>query len=230
VVVAREELTSIGEWAPSLDLSETKDALVVKADVPGMELKDIQVSLQEQMLTIKGEKKQEKEEKDEEFHRVERSYGAFTRALRLPVPVDTSKVAASFKNGVLTVTLPKTPAAKGTAIPVKAGSIASREARRLAPSPPGRGGTRRAVVATSAGEAPLGAIRVSRRCGHRRLCGRDRGRRSGRPLRDGGPGAGRGDGGSGHGRLDPTRPSRSATSPIVARRMVMVGLACIGVG
>ena len=85
-----------------------------------MEEKDIQVSLQENLLTIKGEKKQEKEEKDERYHRVERSYGAFTRSVRLPVAVDASKVTASFKNGLLTVTLPKTPAAKGTMIPIKA--------------------------------------------------------------------------------------------------------------
>ena len=114
----QEEAPAVGEWVPNLDVSETKDALLVKADVPGMEAKDIQVSLQEQMLTIKGEKKQEKDEKDENFHRVERSYGAFMRAVRLPVPVDAGKVAASFKNGVLTITLPKTPGGKGTAIPV----------------------------------------------------------------------------------------------------------------
>jgi HSP20 family protein len=84
--------TALGEWAPSLDLSETKDAFVVKVDIPGMDATDIQVSLQENFLTIKGEKKQEKEEKDERHHRVERSYGAFTRSVRLPVAVDGSKV------------------------------------------------------------------------------------------------------------------------------------------
>ena len=109
-----------GEWAPSLDLAETKDAFVVKAEVPGMDPKDIQVSLQENLLTIKGEKKWEKEDKDERYHRVERSYGAFTRGVRLPVTVDGSKVNAAFKNGLLTVTLPKTAGAKGTTIPVKA--------------------------------------------------------------------------------------------------------------
>ncbi len=111
---------ALGEWVPSLDLSETKDAFVVKVEVPGMDPKDIHVSLQENFLTIKGEKKQEKEEKDERYHRVERSYGAFTRSVRLPVAVDGSKVDAAFKNGLLTVTLPKTPGAKGTTIPVKA--------------------------------------------------------------------------------------------------------------
>ena len=114
------ELPTLGEWAPSMDISETKDSLVAKIEAPGMDEKDIQVALQENLLTIKGEKKHEKEEKDEHFHRVERSYGAFTRSVRLPVAVDASKVTATFKNGLLTVTLPKTPAAKGTTIPIKA--------------------------------------------------------------------------------------------------------------
>lgn len=114
------ELPALGDWAPSMDVSETKESLVCRVEVPGMEQKDIQISLQENLLTIKGEKKQEKEEKDEHYHRIERSYGAFTRSLRLPVAVDPGKVTATVKSGVLTVTLPKTPAAKGTTIPVKA--------------------------------------------------------------------------------------------------------------
>jgi len=85
-----------------------------------MDPKEIEISLQEQLLTIKGEKKHEKEEKGEHYHRMERSYGAFARSIRLPVPVDGSKVNATFKNGLLTITLPKTPAAKGTTIPIKA--------------------------------------------------------------------------------------------------------------
>ena len=115
-----DEVPALGEWTPRLDVSETKDALVVKAEIPGVEQKDINVSLQDQTLTIKGEKQQEKEEKDERWHRVERSYGSFLRAVRLPAAVDADRVTATFKNGVLTVTLPKTAAAKGTAIPVKA--------------------------------------------------------------------------------------------------------------
>ncbi len=114
------ELSAGGEWSPRLDLSETKDALVVKAEIPGIEPKEIQVSLQDQVLTIKGEKKQEKEEKDEHRYRMERSYGVFARSLRLPVPVDREKVAAKFKNGLLTITLPKMPVARGTAIPIVA--------------------------------------------------------------------------------------------------------------
>jgi len=115
-----DDVPMLGEWAPNLDLSENKDAFVLKAEVPGMEPGDVSVSLQENLLTIKGEKKREKEEKDERYHRVERSYGAFTRMVRLPVTVEGSKVDAKFKNGLLTVTLPKAPTAKGTAIPVKA--------------------------------------------------------------------------------------------------------------
>src|SRR6266542_2604583 len=109
-----DELPVLGDWAPSMDVSETKEALIVKAEVPGLDPQDIQISLQEQFLTIKGEKKVER------YHRVERSYGAFARSVRLQVGVDGSKVTAAFKNGLLTVTLPKTPAAKGTTIPIKA--------------------------------------------------------------------------------------------------------------
>jgi HSP20 family protein len=114
------QLPSMGDWAPALDVSETKDAVMVKAEIPGMDPKEIQLSLQDQVLTLKGEKKQEKEEKDEHYYRAERSYGTFVRAVRLPTPVDGSKVAATFKNGLLTVTLPKAPTAKGTTIPIKA--------------------------------------------------------------------------------------------------------------
>ena len=114
-----DDLPALGDWAPSMDISETKDSLIAKVEAPGMEQKDIQISLQESLLTIKGEKKQEKEEKEERYHRVERCYGAFTRTVRLPVTVDVTKVTATCKNGLLTVTLPKTPASKGTTIPIR---------------------------------------------------------------------------------------------------------------
>ena len=115
-----DEFELVGEWAPRVDVSETKDAVVVKAEMPGMEQKDINVELENQVLTIKGEKHQEKEEKGERFHRTERSWGAFSRTFRLPAAVEGGKVNATFKNGVLTVTLPKAPTARGTTIPVKA--------------------------------------------------------------------------------------------------------------
>jgi HSP20 family protein len=115
------QFPAMGDWAPALDVSETKDAVMVKAEVPGMDAKDIELSLHGEVLTLKGEKKQEQEERDEHYYRIERSYGAFARAVRLPMSVDGSTVAATFKNGLLTVTLPKAPAAKGTTIPIKAG-------------------------------------------------------------------------------------------------------------
>ena len=111
----------VGAWMPKLDLSETKDAYVAKLEVPGVEPKEINASVREGLLIITGEKARADEEKNEKFHRVERAWGAFTRTIPLPGPVDTEKTAAAFKDGVLTVTLPKTAAAKGCFIPVKAG-------------------------------------------------------------------------------------------------------------
>ncbi len=109
-----------GEWTPKIDVADTKEAFVVKAEVPGMDPKEIALTLEGDVLTIKGEKTHEKEEKDEHYYRRERSYGAFARSIPLPGAVESSKVTATFKNGVLTVRLPKGAAAKGTTIPVKA--------------------------------------------------------------------------------------------------------------
>lgn len=110
---------AFGEWTPVLDVFEAKDELIAKVEVPGIEPKDISVTLADQILTISGEKKYEKEEKDEKFYRMERSMGAFSRSVRLPVPADITKVTASFKHGLLTVILPKTKEVKGTSIPIK---------------------------------------------------------------------------------------------------------------
>lgn len=107
-----------GRWEPRIDMSETKDTLTVKAELPGLDPKDLDVSVSGDVLTIKGEKKQEKEEKDERRHVVERSYGAFIRMVRLPAPVAQDNIKASFKNGLLTISLPKTEEAKQKAIPV----------------------------------------------------------------------------------------------------------------
>lgn len=119
VATGWNDFPTLGEWCPAMDISETTDRLVVKVEVPGMDEKDIRISLQEHLLTITGEKRRETEEKGERYHRVERSYGSFTRGVRLPMALDGSRVLATFKNGVLTVTLPKTLAAKGTTIPIK---------------------------------------------------------------------------------------------------------------
>jgi HSP20 family protein len=105
-------------WEPRLDMSETKDTLTIKAELPGLDTKDLDVSVSGDVLTIKGERKQEKDEKDEQRHIIERSYGAFMRMLRLPAPVAADQIKANFKNGVLTISLPKTEEAKQKAIPV----------------------------------------------------------------------------------------------------------------
>jgi HSP20 family protein len=111
---------AVGTWTPRTNLTETKDTLTITAELPGLEAKDVDVAVSGDMLTIKGEKTQEKEEKDEYHHLVERTYGSFSRMVRLPAPVAADKIKASFKNGVLTVSLPKTEEAKPKAIPVTA--------------------------------------------------------------------------------------------------------------
>jgi HSP20 family protein len=114
------EMPALGEWQPTLDVTEDKDAVTVKVELPGVEQKDIGVTLQEGVLTVKGEKREETEEKGKQYHRVERSYGAFARSIRVPAAVQAEKVTATFKDGVVTITLPKAPEAKGTLVPVKA--------------------------------------------------------------------------------------------------------------
>ncbi|NIS61516.1 MAG: Hsp20 family protein [Proteobacteria bacterium] len=109
------------EWTPSLDVSETKDNFVVKAEVPGIDAKDIDISLTGDVLTIKGEKRQEREEKEEDYHLVERSYGSFSRSVRLPAEVESSKIKASYKNGILNITLPKSEKVKAKEVKIKVG-------------------------------------------------------------------------------------------------------------
>jgi HSP20 family protein len=107
------------EWLPSLDVAETKNEIVVKAEVAGMDPKDIDISLSDGVLTIKGEKKQEKEEKEADYHLVERSYGSFTRLVQLPKEVQSDKISASYKDGILKITLPKSEEAKKKEIKIK---------------------------------------------------------------------------------------------------------------
>ncbi|AEH44005.1 heat shock protein Hsp20 [Thermodesulfatator indicus DSM 15286] len=107
------------EWVPALDVSETQDAVIVRADVPGIDPNELEITVSGNTLTIRGEKKQEREEKGENFYRIERSYGSFVRSIQLPADVDTDKVEATYKNGVLKIVLPKKAEAKGKQIPVK---------------------------------------------------------------------------------------------------------------
>jgi HSP20 family protein len=105
--------------APAVDVFEEKDEIVVKAEIPGIEKDSIEVNLSDHILTIKGEKKQEEEVKEENYYRSERSYGSFVRTLELPKDVEADKVKATFKNGVLEVRMPKTEQAKVREIKVK---------------------------------------------------------------------------------------------------------------
>jgi len=107
------------EFAPPVDVKETAEAVVVKAEVPGMEAKEIKIAVTGDILTIKGEKKSEREEKEGNYHLVERSYGSFSRSLTLPAAVDLDKIEARYDKGVLTVTCPKKEAVKPKAIEIK---------------------------------------------------------------------------------------------------------------
>ena len=106
-------------WSPRLDVSETDAALEVVADLPGLGKKDISVTIEDDLLVIKGERKEEKEEKGKKFHTVERRSGSFYRALRLPLEVETDKIEAAFKDGVLTLKLPKSKQSKKKAAQIE---------------------------------------------------------------------------------------------------------------
>jgi HSP20 family protein len=108
------------DWFPSVDISETKDKLLIKAELPGLDAKDVDVSISGDILTIKGEKKKEEEQKDEHFYSCERYSGSFQRSFRLPVNTRADKIEASFDKGVLRITLPKTEEAKKKKITIKA--------------------------------------------------------------------------------------------------------------
>lgn len=99
---------------PRVDIAETNDEIVVSADLPGLDEKELNVSLDGDVLTIRGTRKEEKEDKKRSYHLVERSYGAFQRSLQMPAGVDKDKIKAAFKNGVLKVTMPKLPESRST--------------------------------------------------------------------------------------------------------------------
>ena len=103
----REEGLGTGMWTPAVDIYENNDSVVVKAELPGVEKDQIAVEVKDGILSLRGERKFEKEVKEESYHRIERSYGSFQRSFSLPVTVDQEKVTAQFKNGVLEVKLPK---------------------------------------------------------------------------------------------------------------------------
>ena len=107
------------DWAPPVDVQETDKEYLIKAELPEVKKEDVKVDVLDGVLTIEGERTQEKEEKGKKFHKVERSYGKFVRQFALPTEVDAAKVQAEFKDGMLNVHLPKTAVAKPKAIEVK---------------------------------------------------------------------------------------------------------------
>jgi HSP20 family protein len=109
---------SVG-WTPSVDIFEDEEGLTLSFELAGVEPKDVDIRFENGVLTLKGERKLEREEKKENYHRVERSYGSFTRSFSLPVSVDAEKIRAESKNGVLRVFLPKKSEAKPKSIQVK---------------------------------------------------------------------------------------------------------------
>jgi HSP20 family protein len=114
-------------WLPACDISEDHDAIRIVAEIPGVKPEDVKLSIENNVLTIRGEKQQQAESSDERVHRYERSYGSFERTFSLPSTVDADRIEANYDNGLLTIVLPKAERARPREIPVKqsAGSIGS---------------------------------------------------------------------------------------------------------
>jgi HSP20 family protein len=114
-----ESLTAV-DWAPSVDILETDKEYLIKAELPEVKKEDVKVAVENGILTIQGERKQEKEEKGKKFHRIERSYGCFERSFTLPDDADEKKITADFKDGILNVHMAKSEIVKPKTIEVKA--------------------------------------------------------------------------------------------------------------
>ncbi len=115
----RLEDTELTDWTPAIDITEDNDAFIVTADLPGLTKKDISINIKESMLTISGERKIEKKDEDQNYCRSERRYGSFKRSYQLTDQVITDKISAAFKDGVLTVTIPKAEEVKPKEIEIK---------------------------------------------------------------------------------------------------------------
>jgi len=115
----QEDGLAMAAWNPALDIAEHDDEFIVKIELPGVAKDEVKIVMQENTLTVRGEKKQEKESTGAKYHRVERSYGAFQRSFTLPSTVNGSKIDAAFKDGVLTITVPKSDESKRKEIEVK---------------------------------------------------------------------------------------------------------------
>jgi HSP20 family protein len=109
----------VARWAPALDVAESEAAYVITVELPGAKREDVSLEIHDNVLSIRGEKRSEREEKNEKRHYVERTYGSFSRSFTLPANADAERIKASFKDGVLTIELPKTEAAKPRVIDIK---------------------------------------------------------------------------------------------------------------
>jgi HSP20 family protein len=118
-VPQRGDFWEEAEWLPAVDVAETKNEIVVNVEIPGMDSKEFDISLSEGKLTVKGEKKQDRVEKEENYHLTERRYGTFRRSILLPQEVECDKISASYKGGILKITLPKSEGAKKKEIKIK---------------------------------------------------------------------------------------------------------------
>ena len=116
---AEENRSLLGNWLPAVDVIEEKDVIRMTAELPGVKPEDVRISLENNVLTIAGEKKHEEEMKNERFHRFERVYGKFERSFTLPMTIDPNKIVAKYDAGLLNIVLPKVEAAKPKAITVK---------------------------------------------------------------------------------------------------------------
>jgi HSP20 family protein len=119
---ARDESLTTSQFAPPVDVYEDEHNVVLKVEVPGIDEKDIDVRVENNVLTVHGERKVEKEEKEENFRRIERQYGSFTRTFTLPSTVDAEKIQADYDKGILKIVLPKKAEAKPKSIKVNVGS------------------------------------------------------------------------------------------------------------
>jgi HSP20 family protein len=117
---AEEEMAQ-GAWVPAVDIYETKDAIVLNVELPGVSKEEISLEVKDNTLTLRGEKKMEKDVKEESYHRMERTYGSFMRAFTLPSTVQQEKVKARFKDGILEVSIPKAEEARPKQIKVDVG-------------------------------------------------------------------------------------------------------------
>ncbi len=124
----REEIVR-GAWQPSVDIVEGKDEIALEAELAGMNIADVDVSIENNVITISGERKFEKKDDGENYHRVERSYGTFTRSFTLPRNVVSDEAKADFKNGILRIALPKKEEAKARKIEIKGEDVAVKTAK-----------------------------------------------------------------------------------------------------